>query len=753
MNVRKVQEDALEKIDNYEPCVIELKTYRCDGIKCSTAENRLQTTLKELSDIKYALDQAAIIAISDPHGIINYVNDKFCVISGYSREELLGQSFTLLNSGYHSREFFQHLWLTISQGQVWQGEIKDRAKDGRDYWVSSTVVPFLNDQGRPVQYLTIQFEITERKLAEAALRETKNQYQTLVNLSPVGIFCTDALGQYIQVNDRWCQLNGVEGREAMGEGWVRTIHPEDRVRVLTEWYQAVAKNLSFQSCEYRILRPDGTVVWVIAQATAETGRSGSTIGYVGAIADITERKQVEEQLRHYAWHDALTGLPNRALFVRRLEAAIATVKQYPRRLFAVLFLDLDRLKQINDSMGHIAGDRLLVAFAERLSNCLRPSDTVARLGGDEFTILLENISDVRDVTFVAERIVKAIAHPFYIEGHELFASASIGIVLSGSPRASVTNYLIAAHDEATHVLRDADTAMYCVKQQRTLNGYAVFNPKMYAQAMESLQLENDLRKAVENRREFIIQYQPIFSLVSGTISGFEALLRWQHPQRGQLLPNEFIPLAEDSGLIVPLGQWVLAQAALQMRIWQLAFPTAQPLIVSVNLSPKQFIHPGLVQQIDKILWETGLNGSSLKLEITESSLIDDSEETAFMLKQLRQRQVGLCIEDFGTGYSSLSHLTRFPLSTLKIDRSFVSQIGKQSHNTAILWTIVNLAHNLGMDVIAEGVETAIQLEQLKKLKCDQVQGNYLSPPVDANGAGLLLAARRKQAMAYRDWDN
>ncbi len=273
---------------------------------------------------------------------------------------------------------------------------------------------------------------------------------------------------------------------------------------------------------------------------------------------------------------------------------------------------------------------------------------------------------------------------------------------------------------------------------------------MYDRAIESLQLENDLRKAVENRREFVIQYQPIFSLVTGRISGFEALLRWQHPQRGQLLPSEFIPLAEDTGLIVPLGRWVLAQAALQMRIWQLAFPTAISLTMSVNISPKQFLHPRLVQEIDKILWETGLNGNCLKLEITESTLIDDSEETALMLQQLRERQVGLCIEDFGTGYSSLSHLTRFPLNSLKIDRSFVSQIGKQSHNAAILWTIVNLAHNLGMDAIAEGVETARQLEHLKKLKCEQVQGNYLSPPVDANAAGLLLAAGRKQQMEYQD---
>lgn len=721
--------------------VTRLDDYRCEISKCQHIGDKLQKTLQELSNIKYALDQAAIIAISDSQGTIKYVNDKFCQISQYERSELISQTYRLLNSGYHSLEFFQHLWLTISNGQVWKGEIKDRTKDGTDYWVDTTIVPFLNEQGKPFQYLTIQFEITERKLAEEALRESQHRYHTLVNLSPVGIFSTDANGQFLDVNDRWCEMAGMTPEEALGNGWAQTIHPSDRSAVLAEWYQAAQKHLPFKSAEYRLQRPDGAITWVFAQAVAEIGVGGKVIGYVGTITDITERRKAEEQLRYHAWHDALTGLPNRAMFLHSLEYAIARAKQRPGTIFAVLFLDLNRFKVVNDSLGHLVGDQLLSGVAKRLLSCLRSRDTVARLGGDEFTILLEDIHDANDAILIAERIQTELAKPFHLDGHEVFTSASTGIVLSGSPQSHLANsgpHAIVSHVRPADILRDADTAMYHAKEGGGIRRYAVFNQVMYTNALALLQLENDLRRAVENCQEFVLHYQPIVALKTGKITGFEALVRWQHPTRGLVSPTEFIPLAEETGLIIPLGHWVLSQAALQLRVWQLVFPDRGPLTMSVNLSPKQFSHPKLVAQIDQILEETGLDGSRLNLEITESALMDNSVDAAGMLVQLRNRNIRLSIDDFGTGYSSLSLLAKLPLNTLKIDRSFVSQMGKYGENVEIVWTIVTLAHNLGMDVVAEGIETSQQLALLKNLQCEFGQGYFFSKPLDSRGAGTLL---------------
>ncbi|HBL10797.1 MAG TPA: hypothetical protein DD379_05220, partial [Cyanobacteria bacterium UBA11162] len=622
----------------------------------------------------------------------------------------------------------------------------------------------------------LQLEITAHKQAEQTLQSNENFYQTLVNLSPVGLFRTNNKGDFIDVNQRWCELTGLTAEEAIGKGWERTIHPEDREQVLTQWNLAIQQNLPVKSAEYRLEHPDGVTTWVLVQTVAQTRNDGTIIGYVGTITDISEHKKNEEKLRYQAWHDALTGLSNRALFLQRLEEAIVRSQQ-SNELFAVLFLDLNRFKVINDSLGHLVGDRLLCEVAIRLSACLRSQDTVARLGGDEFTILLENINDINDVFEIASRLQKQLAQPFYLGEHQVFSSASMGIVLCGKeegergrggegnnvtslaqnsksqieefPQCFLPN-LITTYDKPEDILRAADTAMYRAKTQEGIVPYTVFTPQMYTEAMALLQLENDFRRAVENCQEFVLHYQPIFSPQTQLITGFEALVRWQHPTRGLVFPNEFIPLAEETGLIVPLGHYILAQAAHQLRLWQTAFQGDKLLTMSVNLSPKQFSHPGLVEQIDQILKEVGLDGSSLNLEITESALMDNMEATIKMLSQLRERGIHLSLDDFGTGYSSLSHLIRFPLNTLKIDRSFINQMEQQNEECSMVWTIVNLAHNLGLEVVAEGVETEIQLEQLKKLQCEKAQGYFFSTPLNAQAATALLASvKSKQLSAIR----
>ena len=438
-------------------------------------------------------------------------------------------------------------------------------------------------------------------------------------------------------------------------------------------------------------------------------------------------QESKDHFRHAAFHDALTGLPNRSLLADHLQLAIERVKGHKDHLFAALFLDIDRFKNINDSLGHIAGDQLLVTIARRLEECLRPMDTVARLGGDEFAILLDGLDDYSDAMRVAERVQQAIMRPFNLNGHEVYTTASIGITLS------TTGY-----NDPENILRDADTAMYRAKE----NGKArheLFDTAMHARAVALLQLENDLRRAIE-RQEFCIYYQPIIALETNTLAGFEALVRWHHPERGFVSPSEFIGVAEETGLIVDIGQWVLRESCRQMRQWQGQFPASRPLIISVNLSGKQFTQPDLIEQIKQILQETGLDAHSLKLEITESVVMENAETASTMLMQLRALGAHLSIDDFGTGYSSLSYLHRFPVNTLKIDRSFINRMSASGENSEIVRAIITLAFNLGMEVIAEGVETEAQLSQLKALNCDYGQGYLFSRPVDAETARTIVAA-------------
>jgi len=473
-----------------------------------------------------------------------------------------------------------------------------------------------------------------------------------------------------------------------------------------------------------------------ARAEAERERAEQAERYVEELnRHIAEQERISSQLkeskehfRHAAFHDTLTNLPNRALLAENLKFVIERAKQHEDYQFAVLFLDLDRFKNVNDSLGHSIGDQLLIAMARRLESCTREADMVARLGGDEFAVLLDGIPDQNEAAKMAQRIQEKLQSPFNLSGHEVFTTTSIGIALSST-----------GYDHPENMLRDADTAMYRAKAQGKAC-YEIFDKGMHTHAVYLLQMENDLRRAID-REELRVHYQPIVSLDSGQLAGFEALVRWQHPERGFINPSDFIPLAEDTGLIVPLGIWVLRRACEQLGKWQWQSAANRSLFMSVNLSGKQVARPRLVSEIRQVLEETRIDPKYLKLEITESAVMENAETAVQLLRRLKALGVQLSIDDFGTGYSSLGYLHRFPVNTLKIDRSFVGRIGEAAENIEIVRTIISLAENMGMEVVAEGVETLSQLAQLRKLNCQYGQGYLFSRPVDAESVSTWISRK------------
>jgi diguanylate cyclase (GGDEF)-like protein len=442
--------------------------------------------------------------------------------------------------------------------------------------------------------------------------------------------------------------------------------------------------------------------------------------------EITQHKQTQQKLTHDALHDALTGLPNRTLFTEHLQKALQRITRNKDYLFAVLFIDLDRFKIINDSWGHAVGDQLLIAIAGILKSCTRDMDTVARLSGDEFTILLEDIQDFQEAIAIAERLLDQLTSRIPLDECKVYTDASIGIVLGS-----------AIYNNSMELLRDADIAMYRAKALGK-GRYAIFNREMYAQTLHLSQIEINLRNALEYQ-EFILNYQPIVSLTTGQIIGFEALVRWQHPQTGLIYPGDFIAIAEDTGLIVPIGEWILREACQQLRTWQQKFPNASSWQISVNLSNRQIKQFDFADKLATILADTGLSGQNLKLELTETMLMDRGEKTIELLSQIKKQKIQLSIDDFGTGYSSLSYLHHFPIDALKIDRSFVSSIDTAEKNWEIVKTIITLAHALGMKAVAEGVETSAQLAQLRNLECDEAQGYFFGKPVNSQLVESLLA--------------
>jgi diguanylate cyclase (GGDEF)-like protein/PAS domain S-box-containing protein len=581
-----------------------------------------------------------------------------------------------------------------------------------------------------VEASTKQAELARQHAVEVqqhmqALRESEERFRSAFDNATIGMGLVALDGRWLQVNRSLCDIVGYDERELLESEVRQVTHREDLVTLEEQMQRFTAGFISSHQAELRYCHKSGKEVWAHLGMSLVRDGEAHPLHLIFQIQDITDRKRAEEQLLHDAFHDALTGLPNRALFMDHVKMAIQRSRRSGDRLFAALFLDLDRFKIINDSLGHMVGDQLLVGIAHRLEACLRPGDTVARLGGDEFTILLEDLSTMDDALDVARRVQEAVTQPFNIGGHEVFTTASIGIALSNT-----------GYERAEELLRDADTAMYRAKLEGKKR-HVVFDKAMHDRAMELLQTETDLRRAL-TRQEFFLNYQPLVNLVTGRVASFEALVRWRHPERGLVMPGDFVPVAEETGLIVPLGLWVLNEACRQMREWQRLGLADEAVTMSVNLSGRQFSQADLIDQISLALREAGLKAANLKLEITESMVMENFDTAIDMLTQLRVLGVGLSIDDFGTGYSSLSYLHRFPIDTLKIDRSFVTQMTDNSENAEIVRTIVTLARSLDMAVVAEGVETADQLRQLGELGCDYGQGYLFSRPVGPGQAAELL---------------
>jgi diguanylate cyclase (GGDEF)-like protein/PAS domain S-box-containing protein len=580
------------------------------------------------------------------------------------------------------------------------------------------------------QTTVLHTEAAERQRAEVALRESRTRYQVVSELMSDYAYALriEPDGSTVRewVTDAYNRTTGFAPQELDAHGgWESLIYPED-VPIVKQRFERLMAGHSDIS-EFRIITKDGRMRWLRDYGKPVwDDAEGRVVRIYGAAQDITERRRVEAALQHQVLHDALTGLPNRTRFMQMLEQAIRPTGGKEKQSFAVLFLDVDDFKIINDSLGHLDGDLLLITLGNRLEMCLRAGDTIARFGGDEFVILLESITDIREVISLVEQMQKSVAMPIHIGTHQMITSLSIGVVLGDG----------SIYGHPADLLRDADTALHAAKALGT-GRYEVFDASMHASALQRLHNEAALRHAIDNE-ELCVYYQPIVDLTTRRLVGFEALVRWYDPQRGLVPPDEFVPLAEKTGLIVQIGWLVLRKACRQMRDWHEQFPDLRPLTISVNLSGREVMSSDLVQHIEQILQETELDPASLKLEITESMMVDHAETTIALLNMLRDMGIQLCIDDFGTGYSSLRYLHRFPIHTLKIDRSFISMLHTDAESQAITQSIVTLSHTLGMDVIAEGIETDEQLAYLQRLRCDYGQGYLFAKPVEGDTAASML---------------
>jgi diguanylate cyclase (GGDEF)-like protein/PAS domain S-box-containing protein len=668
-----------------------------------------------------------VISLLDRDGVMEYVSESVTRTLGYEASELVGRNvFGLVHPEdlAHTRQMFAAC-LAQPQRPV-RIEFRCRHQDGTWRYVEGVAVNRIKEPAVGGVVANLR-DATERKRAEIALRQSEQRYSLAARGANDGLWDWDLTTASLYLSERWCAMLGY-GAGDMGtspEVWFSLIHPDDVTEVRTQIDAHLAGIVPHFQSEHRVRHRDGRYRHVLCRGLAVRDGDGRANRMAGSQTDITDRKHAEARLLHEAMHDTLTGLPNRSYFLDLVGSSLRRARRESSYRFAVLFVDLDRFKVVNDSLGHVFGDELLIAVARRLEKSLRPGDTVARLGGDEFTVLVDGVADEAEAEHVTERIRASLSVEYAIREHSVYVTTSVGIALNAPE-----------HARPDDLLRDADLAMYRAKERGKAR-HEVFDSRLREEMNTLLRVENDLRRGIE-RAEFVMHYQPIVSLDSGKVAGYESLIRWAHPERGLIAPSDFIPIAEETGLIVPLGEWVLREVCRQVREWSDAGKLPPGVTISLNLSGRQFRQADLARQVAGAIDGAGLDPERLTLEITESVVMGDAESAVNLLRTLHGMRLRVHIDDFGTGYSSLSYLERFPVDTLKIDRSFVQGMGETADDRNLVRAIVVLARSLGLGVIAEGVETAAQLDLLRTIDCAHVQGFALAHPTEGRSAIQLV---------------
>lgn len=662
------------------------------------------SSINDLSNIKMALDESSIVAITNKAGMITYVNDKFCSISQYNEDELIGKTHRIINSGFHPKSFFKNMWDTILSKQVWQGEVKNRAKDGSEYWTHTTIVPFLNADQEINQFISIRQDITARVKAEEELAAAlHNDFQHVVRHMEQCVFKLKKENGTIIFTlseGKLAEKLSITTATVVNQS-VESIFPREvflQIAPAIHYvFNGTSHNIEFAYEQHQL-----------ALSLSAIRQDGEVTEVIGALRDITEQHEYERQIFHMAHYDALTDLPNRILFTQKINEAItrAEKQQSP---FGILFIDLSNFKQINDSYGHTTGDTFLQLVANKLRQNIRKRDFLARFGGDEFLILVEDI-DESSLETIAQRLIAMMEGAFVIGHLELHTSLSIGV--SMYPKDGVTSTILLQH---------ADNAMHAAKACGP-NRYQLFTAELHAQLQRKFMLETSLIDAIK-REQLMVYYQPKLCALTKKVIGAEALIRWQHPTEGLISPGEFIPIAEKNGLIIPIGEWILEEGIRQAKLWSIK---EHPIIVSVNVSILQMTHTNFVDCVRQLLKQHKLPPHLLNLEITES-MTTDITFMSNVLHALKSLGVSISIDDFGTGYSSLRYLSQLPIDTLKIDQSFIRDLNID--NQSIIKTIIQLAYSMGLSVVAEGVETAEQELFLIENDCHELQGYHYSKPM------------------------